>query len=332
MSYYTMNDTENDKSSGSGLWIILIIVAIVVILIIVGLGIWLFGDVEEDRLLIANGVTFSVPSDGTIEATWTSTNNSDDVLVLYVISNPDQMTFDASGVPQGSYLNSGTPSPSTAGSIPSTTPSSAGSASVTGLKAGIYTATLVVTNPNISDKSYQQTSKALPVKVGALPVIFTITAAGETGAIRYDPSSKPTRVGYQTGKIVKDSVGFHQDSDGRICAASTGSWSADSMCDVGSHILYADVANELSINARPVDASGVVSPVTPDNSEWIYINGKWCLKSDRTRCMSLNTSPNVSPTTITLTTPSGTISDTLEKVTLSTSADVNKWTNQAITP
>ena len=332
--YVESDGTEDKQSSGGWVWIIVIIV----ILVLVGLAIW-FGIVafrrDENRLLIVNGVQFNVPSDGTIQATWTSTNNSNDELVLYVSPSSDQMTFNVAGVPQGSYLNSGTPSPSTAGSIPTTTSSSAGSASITGLDEGTYIAILVVTNPNISDKSFTQTSKSLPVKTKPIPVIFSITAAGESGAIRYEPSSMPTEVGYEVGKISPPNVKFHHDSDGHICVANVpGTFTATSICDEGSRVLYAATDNDLDIAVRPDPTSGTVSPITSANSEWIYTNGKWCLKNNQASCMFLNRSPTPTPTPTpfrTLNTPSGEVSGTIQKITVSTSADVNKWKNQEIT-
>ena len=325
--YYTTLDGNGEEKSSSGhgwiiaLFIILAIIAVIVILVVI------FGPSEERKLLQVNGVEFNVPTDGTIQATWTSTGNSEDELVLYVIPNDGQMTFNSAGEPQGAYLNSGSPSPSTAGSIPSTTPSSARVASVTGLKEGTYSATLVVTNPVVPDRSFTQNSKSLPVKTSTIPVIFSITAAGQSGAIRYEPASTPTEVGYEIGKINPSNNSFHQDSTGRICAAGAGSWTSSSLCDSGSRVLYADTTNKLAIGEY--EPGDVGSEITTANSEWTYTNGKWCLKNNPTNCMSYNKNNPITDIT-TLSVMDEETTPTIQTITITTSSDVNKWTNQQI--
>ena len=186
---YAMQKDEETNSSGSWIWIIVIFIVILFIILAIGLGIWGFRTEENDRTVSATGVVFNVPLDGTIQAVWSSTNNSDDELVLYATSSDKAMEFDEGGIPQGSFINSGTPSPSVVGAIPSTIAASTKVATITDLAAGSYIAMLIVTNPNIRNKSDKFTSPTLPVKDAPIPTIFSIVAAGQTGAITYVPSS-----------------------------------------------------------------------------------------------------------------------------------------------
>jgi hypothetical protein len=313
---------ESDESSGIGWWIFVIILGLLFIVVVVVLFVFLFRR-EVRKLLSVTGVEFNVPADGTIEAAWTGTGNANDELVLYVAPANETMKFSTDGAPEGRYLNSGSPSPSSPGNIPTTIAASARLARVTGLKAGNYIASLVVINPkDIPGQSNTISSKSLPVKTEEIAPVFFITT-GKMGAVRYEPSStQATDVGYVTSEITPTLSKFHLDSDGYLCAAGSGSWTASSSCGSSSRVLYGDLTNnEVKINRKgtPGATTSSSQPITTGNGEWVYTNGKLCLKSNSTNCMNLPSFPETS----------GEIG--LEKIEMSTSTDATKWTLQKTT-
>ena len=333
------HDTKKEGKGGTGwIWIFVIIIVIIIIAAIIALIIWGVRR-DDDKNVSVEGVVFSVVNDRSITATWTSTSNSDDELVLYAAPSNEKMTFNSSGVPQGAFLNSGIPTPSTPGSIPTTISASVRTATVSGLtiKAN-YIASLVVTNPN-SNNSDIKPSPVLPVSGGPIPVVFKINASGQTGAIRYDPSSKPTSVGYELGTLKVNNVKFHQGTGGHICVASSGSWTETSVCDSTSHVLYADTANELNIAERgdlATSATTTANPVTETNSQWVYTNGKWCLKNNVSTCMLYDITQAGTAFDADVVLPSEaddtTTTPTVQKIKITTSSDATKWNNEEIKP
>ncbi len=171
--YFTSNESNDNTSSGhAGAWIICIIVVLLIIAGIILLIVFV-GRKEENKALVITNPEFTVNGSNSIQATWSSTGNDNDELVLYTMPANETMKFDASGNPQGAYFNSGSPNPSTSGQKPTTIKSSARTATISGLKAKVtYLAVLVSTNPDLPLAHGLASSTNLPVTDGTIPVTF----------------------------------------------------------------------------------------------------------------------------------------------------------------
>jgi len=333
--YFTSNESnDNTSSSHVGAWIIGIIIVVLIIVGIILLAVFL-GRKEENKSLNIVNPEFTTVGTNSIQATWSSTGNDNDELVLYAMPANKTMKFDSAGNPQGSYANSGTPNPNTSGQKPTTINSSAKTATISGLKPNTYLAVLISTNKDLPLDHGTAASSSLTVTDGTIPVIFTMVAGGIQGSVQYVPASKPSTVGYEKGKVGTVGVGFHHDTKGRICATYGGSFTASTECDGDSHVLYADGNNvKIGQAIQQQNANNLIQPtITPENSEWIYANSRWCLKTSTTNCIDVDTN-ETGAVLSSASFVSTDVTDTTDllPLTMTTSGTASTWSNPKFSP
>jgi hypothetical protein len=241
-------------------WIILLIIAF---LAIAGLIVWvvlLYHRRNDDnnnnnnnrRLLNFTNPNIQVNSDNSITGTWTSTSNSTDTVALYATTQPP-IFASGTGATGGIITNANG----------KTTSQSATNTTITlpGLQpATKYYATLVVTNPGLTNNYFSYTQ---------LVFLGTVSSTSGNFAIEHI---------LQVGKlqVINDTVQFSQ-SPTDVDALWTYNAAGQLMNTNTGLCLFADAANNLGVTGCTVTTG------TNVNSKWTYNPGalanRWCLSS-----------------------------------------------------
>lgn len=331
------NYSAEPESSGTSslVWVIIVVVVIIVIVGII-LLIWWATRTSDNGTdtgpLAITGSNFRVLSSTSIGATWTRVGSDKDIVTMYVNPSGEEMKFDSTGQPLGSYSTSGSvASPGTTATVTNLTPNAS------------YDAVLIVTNPDVTGFNGSHHESGITTSTTLPPgAKFNITAAAQSGHIHYDINTPPTAstVSYSLANATTNDSLFMRDSDGYICATTLSEpLTPDSKCADGSSVLYASTStgtSDLSIALKSSLATAELN-----NARWSYnANGdnKWCLTDpgSTSRCMlySVNSPILLTPATTTTTSVTAAVNPLVEDISTDQPIFVttggSKWTNTQV--
>lgn len=315
--YMAVGDSaEPNKGGGIG-WILGILLIIVVIIAVIFLILWLVNRNKNNTgELSITGARFTTPTPTSIQATWDKVGNDGNVVTMYVYPAGNKvLNFDTNGKPTNSSVITGTAtttSPNTTRFLSVTIPSNAANI--------IYSAALVVTNPNFAGANIERGSGLQPG--GEITGAFLIRQNGQSvGEISYAipgvnvfGTTGPTgptgpSVFYNNNNFTSiDNILFHNDTPGVTGATGGGGYLCTVMpsqigvinidpttqcTDIGnSYGLYDTGTTTLGI-APMTGATDTNPTLNPTNAHWTYTtNNQWCLSSNNTRCFNLATPRN----------------------------------------
>lgn len=305
------------KSGGMG-WVWALLIFLVLVAAIVFLVLWLYerGKSKDEEGLNITGAEFTTPTQTTIQASWTSVGNDDDVVTLYVYpSGNPTLNFNPNGSPKSGgaaiVQRTSTSSPNTTRTLSVTVPENT--------KNVVYGAALVVTNSNSPNLSKVERGDGLSPG-SEINKAFLIRKSGQsTGEIVY---TLPTDTTVNTGTVEYnwtestsiDNILFHHDPDGYICSvmpSQSGVIDVDSTTkcsDLGMAFALYDKESSTtdtvlvddetttsngSLGIERVLVNGSVNPKLKENNslwDWNQNTSRWCLKNIPTKCMNLQSS------------------------------------------
>lgn len=314
--YMAVGDSAEPSRGGGIGWILGILLIIVVIIAVIFLILWLVNRNKNNTgELSITGAQFTTPTSNTIQATWDKVGNDSDVVTMYVYPAGNKvLNFDTNGKPTNPNVIVGnTPStttPNTTRVLTVNIPSNASNI--------VYSAALVVTNPNFAGYNPERGSGLQPG--GEINGAFLIRQSGQTvGEVSYAiPGVNISGPTGPTGPVVFynnnnftsiDNILFHNDTPG--VTGATGAIGGGYLCtvmpsqsgvinidpttqctDIGNSYGLYDTGSGLGI-APMTGATGTSPTLNSNNAYWTFTtDGYWCLSGNRSRCLNLATPPN----------------------------------------
>lgn len=261
------------KKSNTGLIVILVIVGI----LLVGLAIFLiiYFARRGGTTLEINGSSFTTGSPTTIQATWQSTGNDNDTLILYgsvmpfTINKETGKPNTTTGIVQSSIVPTNTKMASLVNLTPNTS----------------YNLALVVTNPSISNDSATNTGVVTTRGTGDFLPLRTPGSVSRTVIeVLNTPDLQITYVpelgNGAVARLTNNGSNMVYDN-GVLCVPTDNSVTT---CNTNTDtLLYSGGGNvRIGTVSQPNQ-----TPITSDLYNWTYTNARnWCLTSDPNTCMT----------------------------------------------
>lgn len=283
-----MTDTYDDSDYKPHHWLGWGIAALLLIGFIIWIIIWATSDdSSNNKELVATGVNFS-GNQSSVTATWNSTANTNDELVLYAAVSP--LSFDSAGNPTstGNFLPLIYSSESQNGG---TTPSNTGTVTISVPNQTTWNVYLVVTNPEVrgskvyNDIVHTTNQGPLPVNGGTSTIqsgdIFVMSNISQKGSVRLNMDCD---IVYDPTTVSKSSNDVFLFDEGIICLANSAkhhrSGCKPPRCGSRSDVLYNNNGTLAIERKKCVDETQAM---------WSYnVNGKneWCLTADASQCLT----------------------------------------------